>query len=172
MMIIYASTQGISSYQIWLPKTLARSKQLVARGPADDKVLREIDTPDAIEAADEGLPGLLVDAGDDGADEEGPEPALVQGAGDEVCEGGRRDVALLAQAVHVDLVAEEVGDGAHVGGQARQAQVHVAVVEDLGEVVGDGQGLETETQVAGYGDAVLADHGHAGAAIWEERLAM
>ena len=37
----------------------------------------------------------------------------------------------------------------------------------LGEVVGDCEGLETEAEIAGYGYAVLAGHGHAGAAIWE-----
>ncbi len=83
---------------------------------------------------------------------------------------------LLAQAVHVDLVAEQVRHGRHVGRQARQAQEHVvAVLEDLGEVVGHGQGLQAQAQVAGYGYAVFADHGHAGAAVcwgWGVRVGL
>lgn len=76
------------------------------------------------------------------------------------------DIAFLAQAVHVDLVAEEVRDGVDIGGETSQAEVEGwGVVEDLGEVVGDGQGLHAQAEVAGDGDAVLAHHGDTGTAI-------
>lgn len=75
-------------------------------------------------------------------------------------------MALLAQAIHVDLVAEEVRDGIHVGCEASQTEIGGGgVVEDLGEVVGDGQGLHAQAEVAGNGDAVLAHHGDTGTAI-------
>lgn len=154
------------TYQVGLPQALAHTEQLFGGGTADDEVLGEVDAADGVEAADEGLAGLGLEAGDDGTDEVGAEAALVQGRGDEVGEGGGRDVALLAQAVHVDLVAEQVGDGGHVGGEAGQTEEDVAVLEDLGEVVGHGQGLQTQAQIAGYGNAVLAHHGHAGATIF------
>lgn len=153
------------TYQIRLPQTLAHAEQLVAGGAAHDEVLGEVDAADGVEAADEGLAGLGLEAGHDGGDEVGTEAALVEGRGDEVGESGGGDVALLAQAVHVDLVAEQVRDGGHVGGQARQAQEHVAVLEDLGEVVGYRQGLQAQPQVARHGHAVLAHHGYAGAAV-------
>ena len=64
------------------------------------------------------------------------------------------------------LVSEELGDGLDVCRETREAKVDLrAVGEDFGEVVADGQGLETEAQVAGDGDTVLADHGHASAAV-------
>lgn len=64
------------------------------------------------------------------------------------------------------LVSEELGNGLDVGRKACEAQVHLrAVGEDLGEVVADGEGLETEAQIAGDGDTVLADHGNAGTAV-------
>lgn len=157
------------TYQIRLPQTLAHAKQLLGRCARHDKVLCKVDAADAVETADEGLARLRVQAGDDGRDEVRAEAALVEGGGDEVGKGARGDGALLSQAVHVDLVAEEVADGADVGGQAGQAQEDVAVLEDLGEVVGDGQGLEAEAEVAGDGDAVLADHGDAGTAVWGKR---
>jgi len=74
-------------------------------------------------------------------------------------------LALLAQAVHVDLVTEQLADGLDIGGETSQAKVYVAVVEDLREVVGDSQGLETEAEIAGDGDTVLADHGNTGTAV-------
>lgn len=75
-------------------------------------------------------------------------------------------MALLAQAVHVDLVAEEIRDGVDVGCETSQAEVGGgSVVEDLGEVVGDCQGLHAQAEIAGNGDAVLADHGDTGTAI-------
>ncbi|KAJ8105932.1 hypothetical protein OPT61_g9875 [Boeremia exigua] len=143
----------------------ARAEQLVARGAADDKVLGEVDAADAVEAADERLPRRLVDACDDGADKVRAEALLVQRRRDEVGHGLGRDVALLAQAVHVDLVAEEVRDGGHVGGESCQAKKYVAVLEDFGEVVRHGERLHAQPQVARDGDAVLADHGHAGSAV-------
>ena len=64
------------------------------------------------------------------------------------------------------LVSEELGNGLDVGREACETKVHLrAVGEDLGEVVADGEGLETEAQIAGDGDAVLADHGDAGTAV-------
>ena len=80
-------------------------------------------------------------------------------------------MALLAQPVHVDLVAEQIGHGVDIGGETSQAEVgRRGVVEDLGEVVGDGQGLHAQPQVTGDGDAVLAHHGDTGTAIWRELL--
>lgn len=154
------------THQVGFPETLAHAEELLGGGAADDEVLGEVDAADGVEAADEGGAGLGVEAGDDGADEVGAEAALVEGGGDEVGEGGGGDGALLAQAVHVDLVAEQVRDGGHVGGEAGEPEEDgVAVLEDLGEVVGHGQGLQAEAQVAGDGHAVLAYHGHAGAAV-------
>jgi hypothetical protein len=160
--------KGQKTYQIRLPQTLAHAKQLLRRRARHDKVLCKVDAANAVEAADEGLSRLGVQAADNGRDKVRAEAALVEGGGDEVGKGARGDGALLAQAVHVDLVAEEVADGADVGGQAGQAQEDVAVLEDFGEVVGDGQGLEAEAEIAGDGDAVLADHGDAGTAVWGE----
>jgi hypothetical protein len=155
----------VPTHQVRLPQTLARSKQLIARCSTDNKVLGKVNAPDAVEAANEGLPRRLVDAGNHRADKVRAEPLLVQRRRDEVGHGLRRDVALFAQPVHVDFEAEEVGDGGDIGGEARQAQEDVAVLEDLGEVVRDGEGLHAKTEIAGYGDAVLAHHGHTGAAI-------
>lgn len=107
----------------------------------------------------------MIDTRDDGADEIRAEALLVQAGRDQVGHGLRRDLALLAQPVHVDLVAEQVRHGGHVGGEARQAEVDVAVREDFGEVVGYGQGLKAEPKVACDGHAVFANHGHTGAAI-------
>ncbi len=45
------------------------------------------------------------------------------------------------------------------------------VGEDLGEVVGDCEGLEAEAKVAGDGYAVFSDHCYAGAAIYRTLLA-
>ena len=108
----------------------------------------------------------MVDPREHRADEVGPEALLVQAARDKVRERLRADVALLTQPVHVDFVAEEVGHGAHVGGEAREPEVERGCVgEDFREVVGYGEGLQAEAQVAGDGDAVAPDHGHAGAAV-------
>ena len=64
------------------------------------------------------------------------------------------------------LVSEELGDGLDVCREAGETEVDLrAVGEDLGEVVADGQGLETEAQVAGDGNTVFADHGYTGAAV-------
>jgi hypothetical protein len=155
-----------TTYQIGFPETLAHAEELFGRGAADDEVLGEVDAADGVEAADEGAAGLGVEARDHGADEVRAEAALVQGGGHEVGEGAGGDGPLLPQPVHVHLVPEQVGHRGDVGRQPRQAQEHaVAVLEDLGEVVGDGQGLQAETQVAGYRHAVLAYHGDCGAAV-------
>jgi hypothetical protein len=64
------------------------------------------------------------------------------------------------------LVSEELRDSLDVGRKACEAEVDLrAVGEDLGEVVADGEGLEAEAQIAGDGDAILADHGNAGTAV-------
>lgn len=64
------------------------------------------------------------------------------------------------------LVSEELGNGLDVGREACETKVHLgAVGEDLGKVVADSEGLEAEAQIAGDGDAVLADHGNAGTAV-------
>lgn len=76
------------------------------------------------------------------------------------------DVAFFSEAVHVDFVAEGVGDGLDVCGESRQAEVGGrAVREDFGEVVGYGERLHAEAQVAGNGDAVFAHHGDKSAAV-------
>lgn len=95
-----------------------------------------------------------------------PKPLLIQTGRHQIRHRLRRYLALLAQAVHVDFVAEEVGDGGDVGGEAGETEVDVAVGEDFGEVVRDGEGLQAQAQVAGYGYAVFAYHSYAGAAIW------
>ena len=155
----------VCAYQIRLPQSFACTKQLVARRSADNEVLRKVNAPNAVEPADERLPRCLVDTRDDGADKVRTEPLLIQRRRDEVGHGLGRDVALLAQAVHVDFVAEQVGHGRHVGGESRQAQEYVAVLEDLGEVVRYCERLHAEAEIAGDGYAVLAHHGHTGAAV-------
>lgn len=159
------SQPGLKTYHVRFPQVLAHAEQLLRRRARDDEVLGKVDTSYAIKAADERLPRLGIQAGDDGADEPGAEAALVEARADEVGEGAGRDVALLAEAVEVHLVAEEFGDARHVGREASEAQEDVAVLEDLGEVVGHGERLHAEAEVAGYGDAVLADHGDGGAAV-------
>jgi hypothetical protein len=47
--------------------------------------------------------------------------------------------------------------GGHVRRQSCQPKVRIAVGEDLGKVVGDGEGLHSEAQVTADSDAVLAD---------------
>lgn len=154
------------THQIRFPKTFAGTEQLITRRSAHNEVLREVDAPDAVKATDEWLPRCVVDAGDHRRHEVGSEPSLVQTGTDQVGQGLRGDVSLLAESVHVDFVAEEIGDGDHVGREARQAQVGGgSVVEDLREVVRDRQGLHAESEIASDCDAVLAHHGHAGAAI-------
>ena len=155
------------TYQIRFPQPLTGPKQLIARGPGDDEVLCEINATDAIEPAYERFPRRVVDAGDDGTDEIRAEALLVQAGRDQIGHRLRRDLAFLAQPVHVDLVAEQIRHGGHVGGEARQAEVDVAVREYFGEIVGYGQGLEAEPKVACDGHAVFADHGHTGTAICE-----
>ena len=108
----------------------------------------------------------MINARNHGADKIRAEALLVQARGHQVRHGLRGDLPLFAQAVHVDFEAEEVADGADVGGETRQAEVDVAVGEDLGEVVRDGQRLQPEAQVACDGHAVFADHGDAGTAVW------
>lgn len=109
----------------------------------------------------------MVDAGNHGADEIRPEALFVQAARDQVGHGLGRDLAFLAQAVHVNFVAEEIRHGRYVRGEARQPQVYVAVAEDFGEVVGYGQGLHPEAEVARDGHAVFTDHSYAGTAVLE-----
>jgi hypothetical protein len=156
----------ITPYQIWLPQPLASTEQLVARCSTDNEVLRKVDAPNAVKAANEWLSRRLVDSRNHRADKVGAESLLVQRRRHEVGHGLGGDVALLAQAVHVDFVAEQVRDGVDIGGEACQSEEDVAVLEDLGEVVGHGEGLHAETQVAGDGDTVLAHHGHGGTTVY------
>ena len=114
----------------------------------------------------------MVDPRHDRADEIRAKPLLVQTARHQVGHGLRRDLALLAQAVHVYFVAEEIRHGGDVGGESREPEVDVAVGEDFWEVIRYREGLEAEAQVAGYGDAVFADHGDAGAAVWEREFSI
>ena len=108
----------------------------------------------------------MVDSRQHWADKEWPEPPLIQTATDQVGERLWRDLTFLTETVHVDFVAEEIGHSAYVGREAGEPEVAGwCVIEDFGEVVRDGEGLKTKAEVAGYGDAVFADHCHAGAAI-------
>lgn len=108
----------------------------------------------------------MIDARNHGADKVRPKALLVQTRRHQVRHRLRGDLPFLAQAVHVDFEAQEIADGIDVGGEAGEPEVDVTVGEDFGEVVGNGQGLQAEAEVAGDGDAVFADHGDAGSAIW------
>lgn len=154
-----------STYQISLKQAFTHAEKLLRGSTRDDKVFGKVDTTNAVEAANKGLAGLGVEACNDWRHKVGTETALVEARGDEVGKGTGRDGALLSQAIHVDLVAEEVADGADVGGQASEAEEDIAVLEDLGEVIGNGEGLETKSEIAGDGNTILADHGNAGAAV-------
>ena len=113
------------------------------------------------------LPTRLINPRDDGTHKPRPKPALVQTTAHQIRERLGADIPLFPQAVHVHFVAEELGDGADVCREPRQAQVGLrAVGEDFGEVVGDCQGLQAQAQVASYRDAVFAGHCYAGAAVW------
>jgi hypothetical protein len=154
------------TYQIRFPQPFTRPEQLITRRPRHDKILSEINAANTVKPAYEWLPGRMVDSCQHRTDEERPKPPLIQTATDEVGERLGRDLSFLAETVHVDFVAEEVGDGAHVGREAGESEVAGrCVVEDLGEVVRDGEGLQAETEIAGYGHAIFADHCNAGAAI-------
>jgi hypothetical protein len=153
------------TYKVWLPQALAHAKELLRRRTRDNEILGEVDTANTIESADERLASGGVEASDHGADEVRAKTLLVEARGDEVGEGARGDGALLTQTIHICLVAEEIAHGVDIGGQAGETEEDVSVLEDLGEVVGHGEGLETETEIAGNGDAVLADHSHTGATI-------
>jgi hypothetical protein len=154
------------TYQIRLPQSFTSTKQLITCSSTDDEVLGEVDTPNTVEAADERLSRGLVDSCNDWADEVRAKSLLIQRRGDEVRHGLWADVALLAQAVHVYFVAEEVRDGSNICGESRQTQKDVAILEDLGEVVGDCEGLHAEAEIASNGHAVLANHGYRGAAVY------
>lgn len=154
------------TYQIRLPQSLTCSKQLIAGGAGDNKVLCKIDTPDAIKATYKRLARGMIDPRNDRADEERPEPFLVQAGGDQVGHGLGRDGPLLAEPVHVDLVAKQVRHRRHVRGKACQPQIYVLPVpEDLGEIVGHREGLEAKSEIARDGNAVFPDHGYAGATV-------
>ena len=95
-----------------------------------------------------------------------PEPLLVQTARHQIRQRLGTDIPLFSQAVHVNLIPEGVTNGLNVCGEARETEVDGGGVrEDLGEVVGYREGLQAEAEVAGYGDAVFADHGDEGAAV-------
>lgn len=68
-----------SSYKIRFPQAFASTEELVTGSSADDEVLREVDTTDAVKTADEGLSGGVVDTGDNGTDEVWAETLLVEG---------------------------------------------------------------------------------------------
>lgn len=153
-------------YQIWLPKTFTSTKQLITRRSADNEILCEINAPNTIKPTDKRLSSLLIQTSNYRADKVRSKPLLIQRARNQVGHRGWRDVSFLAQAVHVDFVAEEVGDGGDVGCEACETKVDITVGEDLGEVVADGEGLEAKTEVAGYGNTVFPHHCYAGAAIF------
>lgn len=66
------------TYQIRLPETLAGTEELVACGSADNEILGEIDTANAVKAADERLPRCWVDTCQHGADEVGTKALFVK----------------------------------------------------------------------------------------------
>ena len=138
---------------------------MVTGRTTDNEILRKINAPNTIKPADKWLSTLLIDACHNRTDEVRTESLLVERTGDQIGHRRRRDVALLAETVHVDFIAEEIGDCGDVGGKASETQVDIAVGEDLGEVVRDGEGLETETEIAGYGNTILSDHCDASTAI-------
>lgn len=108
----------------------------------------------------------MIDSRNDRGHKIRTESSLVQTRADEVRQRLWGNVSFFAEAVHVDLVAEQVGDGGYVGCEARETEIGGwCVVEDLGEVVGDCQGLHAESEIAGDCDAVFSHHGHAGTAI-------
>ena len=111
----YGQIDERKTYKIRLPQTLTHAKQLIGRRPADNKVLCEINAPDAIKPADERLARFGLQSRDDRTDKVRAEALLVQRAADQIGEGARGDVPLLAQAVEVGLVAEEIRHGGHVG---------------------------------------------------------
>ena len=133
---------------------------------AHNEVFREIDAADTVEPADEWLSRCLVDTRNNRAHEVGSEPSFVQTRADEVGHSLWADVPLLAQAVHVDFVAEEIRDGGYVGCETCETQEDISVLEYLREVVGDGEGLHAEAEIAGDGNAILAHHGNTGAAVY------
>lgn len=65
------------TYQVWFPQALTGTEQLIAGGSTDNEVLGEIDTADAVEATDEGLPRRVVDSSNDRTDEPRTKPSLV-----------------------------------------------------------------------------------------------
>ena len=68
-----------SSYEIGFPQAFASTEELVAGSSADNEVFRKVDTTDAVETADEGLSGGVVDASNDRTDEVWAEALLVEG---------------------------------------------------------------------------------------------
>lgn len=60
----------------------------------------------------------MVDARNYWRDKVRSKPPLVQTAGDEIGHGLGRNGAFFAEAIHVHFVAEKIGDGGYVGGEA------------------------------------------------------
>ena len=161
-----------SAYQVWLPESFTRPEQLVTGSPAHDKVFCKIDTSNTVKAADERLSRGMVDAGNHWTNKVRAESFLIQCRAHKVRHGLRGYGSLLAQAVEVHFVTKEIGDSGDVGSKASEAEVDRAVGEYFGEGIGDCEGLHAQAQVAGDGDAVLADHGDAGTAVWVKALAL
>lgn len=108
----------------------------------------------------------MIDSRNDGGHEIRTESSLVQTRADEVRQSLWGNVSFFTESVHVDLVAEQIGDGGHIGSEARDTEIsRWCVVEDLGEVVGYRQGLHAESEITGDCDAVFSHHGHAGTAV-------
>lgn len=114
----------------------------------------------------------MVDPRNHRTDEVRAKPFLVQRTANQIRHRLRADLSLFPQTIHVDFVAEKVCDGADICCEASETEVYVTVGEDLGEVVRDCEGLETEAEIAGYSDTVFADHGNAGTAIWRKLLVL
>jgi hypothetical protein len=133
---INSHAKVFSAHQIWFPQPLTRPEQLVARGSRNDKILRKINASNTVEPADERLSGGMIDSRQHRTHKERPKPSLVETAADQVRKRLGRDLSLLAEPVHVDFVAEEVGDCAHVGREASEPEVaRRGVVKDLGKVI-------------------------------------
>lgn len=108
------SLKQILRLQPGLPQPLRHTEQLLTRRASNDEVLCKVDAPDQVCRGDERLVrarGCLLQAGDDGLDEVGPEAAFVERGGDELGEGGGFDGAFFFDGVHVYAVAEDFAAG-------------------------------------------------------------
>ena len=73
----YEIWYNLFTYQVWLPQTLARTKQLVTGSSADNENLVKVDAPDAVKSTDERLPSFVIYTRNNRADKEWAESLLV-----------------------------------------------------------------------------------------------